>query len=79
MRVKLFAGLREKAGAGEIPLDLPEGATVEDLAAALARAIPEAAPLLGSVRYAVNCAFAGPGTVIGPQDEVAVIPPVSGG
>lgn len=79
MRVKLFATLREKAGAGEIPLDLPVGATVEDLAAALALAIPEAAPLLGSVRYAVNCSFAAPGTVIGPQDEVAVIPPVSGG
>lgn len=79
MRVKLFAALREKAGTGEIPLDLPEGSTVEDLAAALARAIPDAAGLLRSVRFAVNCSFAGPGTVIGPQDEVAVIPPVSGG
>jgi molybdopterin converting factor subunit 1 len=79
MRVKLFAALREKAGTGELPVDLPEGATVADLAAALAKAIPEAAPLLVSVRYAVNCAFAGPGTVIGQNDEVAVIPPVSGG
>ncbi len=77
--MKLFAGLREKAGVAEIPVDLPAGATVEDLAAALARAIPEAASLLQSVRYAVNCTFAQPGTVIGPQDEVAVIPPVSGG
>lgn len=79
MRVKLFAALREKAGADSIPVDLPAGATVKDLAAALARAIPEAAPLLRSVRFAVNCSFAGPETVIGPGDEVAVIPPVSGG
>ena len=79
MQIKLFAGLRETAGSAEISLDLPDGSTVADLSVALARALPAAAPLLQTVRIAINHDFAAPGRVIGPADEVAVIPPVSGG
>ncbi|MBM3275049.1 MAG: molybdopterin converting factor subunit 1 [Candidatus Sericytochromatia bacterium] len=79
MYVKLFAGLREAAGSDRITVQLPAGATVADLVAALGRDFPAIAPLLGSVRVAVNQGFADPATVLHEADEVAAIPPVSGG
>ncbi len=79
MKVKLFAALRDHAGSGEIPVDLPDGATVADLQAALRAALPQAEAVLAAARIAVNLAFVSPATVVRPTDEVAVIPPVSGG
>jgi molybdopterin converting factor subunit 1 len=79
MYVKLFAGLREAAGADRIPVQLPAGATVADLIAALGRDFPAIAPVLGSIRVAVNQGFADAATVLNETDEVAAIPPVSGG
>ena len=70
--VRLFAGLRERAGSERIEVDLPEGATVGDLLAAM-----ELAPR--SCVAAVNREYAGPDTPIGAGDEVALVPPVSGG
>jgi molybdopterin synthase catalytic subunit len=72
--VRLFAGLRERAGTGRRELELPEGATVSDVWAALALG-DEPAGLL----YAVNREYADRGRALGDGDEVAVIPPVSGG
>ena len=72
--VRLFAGLRERAGAAERTLELPDGATVADVWAPLELG-EEPAGLL----YAVNKAYAGPSTPLTDGDEVAVIPPVSGG
>ncbi|MBM3269861.1 MAG: MoaD/ThiS family protein [Candidatus Sericytochromatia bacterium] len=79
MRVKLFAALRDHAGGDHLDVEIPEGATVADLQAALRTALPEAAPLLGASRIAINLAFAIPATVVHASDDVAVIPPVSGG
>ncbi len=79
MRVKLFAALRDHAGSGEVRVEIPDGATVADLQVALRAALPGAGGLLLSARVAVNLAFASPETVIREGDEVAVIPPVSGG
>ena len=70
--VRLFAGLRERAGSERIDVDLPEGATVADLLAAM-----ELAPR--SCVAAINREYAGPETPIGAGDEVALVPPVSGG
>jgi molybdopterin synthase catalytic subunit len=74
VQVRLFAGLRERAGADRVELDLPDGASVAD-------ALAELAPLTGgsSVVMAVNRAYARGDVVLGPGDELALIPPVSGG
>jgi len=70
--VRLFAGLRERAGAPRVEVELPEPATVADLLAAM-----ELAPR--SCVAAINLEYAGPGAEIAPGDEVALVPPVSGG
>jgi molybdopterin synthase catalytic subunit len=72
--VRLFAGLRERAGARERQLDLPEGATVADVWPALGLG-DEPAGLL----YAVNRAYVERTSALAAGDEVALIPPVSGG
>jgi molybdopterin synthase catalytic subunit len=72
--VRLFAGLRERAGTGERELDLPDGARVADVWGALALG-DEPAGLL----YAVNRRYTEPAQALADGDEVALIPPVSGG
>jgi molybdopterin synthase catalytic subunit/molybdopterin converting factor small subunit len=72
--VRLFAGLRERAGVRVRELELPEGATVADVWPALALgAEPE------GLLYAVNRAYADETRSLAEGDEVALIPPVSGG
>lgn len=72
--VRLFAGLRELAGTGREELELPEPASVGDVWPALDLGA-EPAGLL----YAVNRVYAERGTELSEGDEVALIPPVSGG
>jgi MoaE-MoaD fusion protein len=72
--VRLFAGLREQAGAGERALELPDGARVADAWAALGLG-EEPDGLL----YAVNRRYAPRNQSLADGDEVAFIPPVSGG
>ena len=74
VRVRLFAVLRERAGAPELTLDLPEGASVATALEQidwLTRELP--------VVMAVNHEYANPATVLKADDELALIPPVSGG
>lgn len=72
--VKLFAGLREKAGSGSRELELADDARVADVWPALGLG-DEPTGLL----YAVNKEYAGRDVALGDGDEVALIPPVSGG
>ena len=72
--VKLFAGLRERAGTGEQRVDLPDGAVAGDVWSALDLG-DEPAGLL----YAVNREYAERDRPLADGDEVALIPPVSGG
>jgi molybdopterin synthase catalytic subunit/molybdopterin converting factor small subunit len=72
--VRLFAGLRERAGTGERVLDMPAGAGVADVWAVLGLG-EEPSGLL----YAVNREYAAGERVLEEGDEVALIPPVSGG
>ena len=78
MTVRLFAGLRERAGADRLQVDLPEGASVADLLAAM-----DDTPVgpLGprSCVVAVNREYADAAAAVHPGDEVALVPPVSGG
>ena len=74
VRVRLFAALRERAGSGSVDIELPEGARLRDVW-----------PLLGlgdepeGLLFAVNREYAASETPLFQGDEVAVIPPVSGG
>ena len=76
--VRLFAGLRERAGSDRLEVELPEGASVADLLAAM-----EATPVgpLGprSCVVAVNREYADRTAAVHQGDEVALVPPVSGG
>ena len=79
VRVRLFAIQRELAGTREVPLDLPDGATVADAWDGLVALHPALAPGRASVRFARNGAYADDATSLADGDEVAMIPPVSGG
>jgi MoaE-MoaD fusion protein len=72
--VRLFAMLRERAGAREVTLSLPDGARVSDALAELG-SIAEGLPLV----MAVNREYADEDKVLDAGDELALIPPVSGG
>lgn len=79
VRVRLFAMQRELAGTRQVDLELPGGATIEDAWAALAARFPLLAPGRPAVRFARNADYAPADTVLADGDEVAMIPPVSGG
>jgi MoaE-MoaD fusion protein len=72
--VRLFAILRERAGSDRLELELPEGALVSD-------ALAEVDDLAGGLRLvmAVNREYAAADHRLEPGDELALIPPVSGG
>ena len=77
--VRLFARLRELAGAGEVVRDVAEPATVEAVWDALVRDYPDMAPYQPSLSCAVNAEYARFRTAVNDGDEIAFLPPVSGG
>ncbi len=79
LTVKLFAAAREAVGAPEVVVEAPEGATVAVLRTTLGGQWPALAPLLASSLVAVNAEYAPATLQIGAADDVALIPPVSGG
>lgn len=78
VEVRLFAACRERVGAERVAVELAD-ATVAGLLRALGETYPSVAPLLAISRIAVNLELAPPGRAIAVGDELAVIPPVSGG
>ncbi len=79
VRVRLFAMQRELAGTRQVELQLADGSTIEGAWAALVERFPGLAPGRPAVRFARNGDYAGAETVLADGDEVAMIPPVSGG
>jgi MoaD family protein len=79
VRIRLFAIQRELAGAREIALELAPAATIEDAWTALVERHPVLAPGRPAVRFARNGEYADPQTTLADGDELAIIPPVSGG
>ena len=75
--VRLFAGLREHAGTGSLALELPDGATVADALGALGDRLPAGAER--ALVCAINREYASTDARLGSGDELALIPPVSGG
>ena len=79
VRVRLFALLRERAGCSALEVDLPPQATVSALLDEIARQYPQVSPHLRNVLVAVNQEYVDREHPLGEGDEVALIPPVSGG
>jgi molybdopterin converting factor subunit 1 len=77
--IRLFARLRELAGEAELPRDLPDGATVRQAWDTLTREFPQIAAYERSLSAAVNADYARFTTPLHHGDEVAFLPPVSGG
>ena len=77
--VRLFARLRELAGRGEIERDVAPGATVRSVWESLIAEHPTIAPYAESMSCAVNADYARMTTAVKDGDEVAFLPPVSGG
>jgi MoaE-MoaD fusion protein len=76
--VRLFAGLRERAGGDRVEVELPDGALVRDLLAAMA-GTPVGALQPGQCVVAINREYAEASAPVRAGDEVALVPPVSGG
>jgi MoaE-MoaD fusion protein len=79
VRVRLFAIQRELAGTRNLELDVPNEGTVADAWVALVARFPVLAPGRSSVRFARNGEYADPTDRLAEDDELACIPPVSGG
>ncbi len=79
LTVRLYALYRERAGTRNFSLELPEGSTVSDLTDAVRLRYPRLAPPEVKIVVAVNADYAEPEDLLGPGDDVCLIPPVSGG
>jgi molybdopterin synthase sulfur carrier subunit len=81
MRVTIlvFAKLRDLVGAPRLVRDVPAGSTVEGVWQALAAEFPAAAPYRAALSAAVNAGYAKFSTPVADGDDVAFLPPVSGG
>jgi molybdopterin converting factor subunit 1 len=79
IRVRLFASFREAAGNGTLAWDAPEGATVASVVAALRERYPGLGPTADRALLAVNQEYVGGDLKLHDGDELALIPPVSGG
>ena len=79
VRVLFFGPARDLAGVEVVEIDVAEPATVADVRRSVAAQFERLAPGLNSIRFAVNEAFTAESTRLREGDEIALIPPVSGG
>jgi molybdopterin converting factor subunit 1 len=79
INVRLFARLRDIVGAGEISTQVPDGATVRTVWDELIGEFPDLRGYQDSISAAVNAEYSRMDAPLGDGDEVAFLPPVSGG
>jgi MoaE-MoaD fusion protein len=79
VRVLFFGALRDLIGRSDDALTLPEGARLADLLAHYEGASPRLKDFLPAIALSINQEYASPGAALHDQDEVALLPPVSGG
>ncbi len=79
VRVLFFGMLKDLTGKSSGTIELEDGASVRDLLAHCEAQVPRLKESLGSLAVAVNQQYAGPDTKLRTNDEVALLPPVSGG
>lgn len=77
--IRLFARLRDLAGSGELVRDVPHPATVQTVWRALVTEMPTLAEYERTMSVAVNADYSRMTAVVNDGDEVAFLPPVSGG
>jgi molybdopterin converting factor subunit 1 len=79
VRILFFGVLKDLVGQGGESLNLPDGATLGDVLSHYEARIPRLKELASSIAMSVNQAYAGPEAKLRQGDEVALLPPVSGG
>jgi len=77
--VRLFARLRDLAGTGELVREVPDSATVHTVWSSLKAEMPALAQYERTMSVAVNAEYARMAAAVHDGDEVAFMPPVSGG
>ena len=79
MNIRVFARLRDIIGVAELDRDVPTGTTAKKIWDDLVEEFPDISTYTGSISTAVNAEYAKMETVLDDGDEVAFLPPVSGG
>jgi molybdopterin converting factor subunit 1 len=79
LKILLFAAARQRIGAGSIELEIALPATVSELGSALLQRHPELEGLIATSRWAIDQTFVDRDAVVQGNEEIALIPPVSGG
>ena len=79
VEVLLFGAAADRAGTRKVQLDVEESATLAEVWPLLAERYPELSSMRDTLAFAVNGEYARMDEAVGPGDEVAVLPPVSGG
>lgn len=79
VRVRLFAVARDLAQRDVVELQVPAAARIADIRQALAAAVPQLEPWRPYLHFAIGNQYAQEGDPVGGHDEIACIPPVSGG
>jgi molybdopterin converting factor subunit 1 len=79
VQVLFFGMLKDVTGKSSAAFDVRDGATISDLLLDLEAIIPAIKKSLPSLAIAVNREYAGAETKLKPEDEIALLPPVSGG
>jgi len=79
IRVRLFAILRELVGEREITITVPTGITVSYLNNEILKKYPQLKSFSNKFVTSVNCKVTTGDTIITSRDEIALLPPVSGG
>lgn len=79
IEVLLFGAAADRAGTRKVRLEVGEVTTVDDVWTLLVEENPDLSPMRDTLAFAVNGEYAKLDETVGPGDEVAVLPPVSGG
>lgn len=79
IKIKFFAILRERAGSGEVSKEIADGSTVGEVWNALQKDYPKLAAPGFRLLFAVNQNYVTAEHILQNNDELAIIPPVSGG
>lgn len=77
--VRLFAGAADMVGARSVSLEIEEGLTIREAFLRLCHRFPALREMDGRLLFAANAEYAGPESLLHAGDELALIPPVSGG
>jgi molybdopterin synthase sulfur carrier subunit len=79
VEVLLFGAAADRAGTRKVELEIEEGSTLAEVWTLLAEMYPDLSSMRDTLAFAVNGEYARMDGRVDPGDEVAVLPPVSGG